>query len=1134
MDGYTETDFILSALFEAGATSPEGRIPLSTVLKTVVPDSSQFSAKTNVAVSIDRLTTQGLVTRTEESDGTISLSLTARGEPAARTVHEAIAEETITVADEEEARTVRAVASTVEDTTTAVAVACTDGDAYYRSETPDTEFIDREDERAEWQQVVDECTEHGRGAAVAVSGPRGIGKTTLVEECVADVQSRDDIDVVRVDAKQTDEPYGPLRTFVDRAGGENDMFAVDSEWETLRSQTGQEGELDSYEAGQTGLFYGITQQLEPAHGHRILVLEDSHESDRGTQSYLEYLLGQLSELSLILLCTSTVGSGDTVVTDGGPLDDERVTQFELSRFGRRETARLVQQTVGRRDVPDSFVELVHDQSGGTPLYAELLIEELLETEALDPDFRWYPTDADDIDLSTAIEDAVSRQLESLTPAGRELVTWASLCHEPIDTAVLASVTSVEPNQLSTAFDVLTGAGILERDPDGDLVFTTAVTKEVAQSRLTDTQRRDRHRALATALRTEYEPDDTTDDHGGVERRIGSHYQNCGQQAVAAEWYKRAAESAAAVYAHETAIAEYNNALTLAREGDNSEQLLDIVTDLAEIYCLVGEYDAAERHIAFLEERIEPGEQQRSQYVCWLRARVANVKGEYEAAEKSSRDGLSVSGLETEAECRLLSTLTESQLMRSEFEAARTTAEQLRTIAEEGGVQRYTTESYAKLAKIELQTENYDQAAEYTQTGLDSCDFTQNTRTRIRLLNMRGTIKREIGAFGQAREAVEEALPLAREIGDKFNEGRLLVLLAGIAMRTGRMDEALTHAEEALSIQNVVGDRFGQAGTANIIAAVNSYLGNRESAVRKWRQALDIAHEIDNKTLICGVSFNLGVNFRQMGELEKAIDRYREVLDIVENSEVEQTKAETLLGLARVYNNQGEYRQAIEYAEQSLALSEEHGHSYQTLEERLVLGSAYHHAGLYAEARDSYETALEMSRQHELDHYICQSLLSLGAVAQEQDEHETAADYFQQATAIIDDIDRVKLIATYHLRYSQFQAEQAAYETALEHVARAERALSREEWPYYEARAQRQAARIMLETGDIATAEPLATAAIDTFDEIGAVHHLAKAQLLKADIAATAGDIDQAHGLARRALDTITSVTVPHQNRSLLL
>ena len=127
----------------------------------------------------------------------------------------------------------------------------------------------------------------------------------------------------------------------------------------------------------------------------------------------------------------------------------------------------------------------------------------------------------------------------------------------------------------------------------------------------------------------------------------------------------------------------------------------------------------------------------------------------------------------------------------------------------------------------------------------------------------------LGKKEQARDYYEQALPIAREIGDREGEGVTLNNLGMLADRLGKTEEAQRYYEQALPIQREIGDREGEGLTLNNLGMLADSLGNKEEAQRYYEQALPIRREIGDREGEGVTLNNLGMLADSLGKTEQA-------------------------------------------------------------------------------------------------------------------------------------------------------------------------------------------------------------------------------------------------------------------------
>ncbi|HHS97440.1 MAG TPA: tetratricopeptide repeat-containing protein, partial [Chloroflexi bacterium] len=95
------------------------------------------------------------------------------------------------------------------------------------------------------------------------------------------------------------------------------------------------------------------------------------------------------------------------------------------------------------------------------------------------------------------------------------------------------------------------------------------------------------------------------------------------------------------------------------------------------------------------------------------------------------------------------------------------------------------------------------------------------------------------------EHYEQALAIAREIGDRRGEGIHLGNLGNAWADLGEVRKAIDYYEQALAIAREIGDRRGEGNRLVNMGLAYWELGDLERARRLWRRALEILEAIED-------------------------------------------------------------------------------------------------------------------------------------------------------------------------------------------------------------------------------------------------------------------------------------------------
>jgi DNA-binding NarL/FixJ family response regulator len=374
----------------------------------------------------------------------------------------------------------------------------------------------------------------GASRTVIVAGEAGIGKSTLVRVFADRVRSTDGrvLGGACLPLGVGDRPYGPfvealrglLRTL--QPGEVPAIFGPDRaelarllpELRPRHSDTAAANPASPPPAGlgggledrytQVRLFevvLGVIDRLARV-APLAVVVEDVQWADASTMDLLEFLVRSLRGepvLLIVTLRTDDLPDGSPVARHLGELERlGQVERIDLTRLDRPGVARLIEAELG--SPPDADVVAgIWDRSGGNPFYVEQLVAASKETSL----GRNGTHDANGHHghpghLPPRLRDVVVARLDSVSPAGQEVLRVASAAGGAVDDELVATVADLPAADLRDALREVTGRRILETDgtgPDARLVFHHALLREVVHADLLPGERSRLHARYAAAL-----------------------------------------------------------------------------------------------------------------------------------------------------------------------------------------------------------------------------------------------------------------------------------------------------------------------------------------------------------------------------------------------------------------------------------------------------------------------------------------------------------------------------------------------------------------------------------------------------------------------------------------------------------
>lgn len=202
--------------------------------------------------------------------------------------------------------------------------------------------------------------------------------------------------------------------------------------------------------------------------------------------------------------------------------------------------------------------------------------------------------------------------------------------------------------------------------------------------------------------------------------------------------------------------------------------------------------------------------------------------------------------------------------------------------------------------------------------------------------------------------------LHERLRGKLNDPKLKSDSAGNLGTTyyylGDYQKAIEYYEQALVIAREIGDRRGEGSELGNIGLAYRDLGQVEKAIEYHEQALVIAREIGYRFLESASLINMGDTFVYQNEWTKAIRLYNQAREIADEIGYIQIQNESRSGLARAHLHSGDLEAARSIAESAFKYDyPKNNHNVFAL-----LGVIALRQGDSASAKDAFEAAMEAS------------------------------------------------------------------------------------------------------------------------------------------------------------------------------
>ena len=838
--------------------------------------------------------------------------------------------------------------------------------------------LGRDSERARVRSVLEEVDETGAGRVLALTGPAGIGKTTLARTVTASLAEDLGCAVVRARADGSGEPYHAVGQLLSALEGAPDPFPTagpaPDDPEDLRRH-------------RNALFYEAAETLaaDSDERPRVAVIDDLHLADGGTLSFLEYLLETIDEWRLLVLVALRPAAGRAGIPpalDPQRRDDRDALEvISLSALGRDATATLVERTVGRRGAPPDLVEAIHRHTGGVPLYVEEVTRALLDRRQLDPEYRWYPDDRGAIEVPAEVTGVIRERLETLDADALAMLEWAALVGERVPLEVLRAVGPDREGSQRALVEMLVDAGVFEWRDGETVAFRATVLRESLLETLPPDERTERHAAIAEAL------------EGRVRESAewaairAHHHAAAGSSGRAVEGYLTAAEGFLSSYAAEEAVTVLERAGDLARgrgsdvdeagDGEHADRLVAIMERLGDAGRLVGDRERALECYELVERRAsDPVARVRAHRKA---AEVHRALGDPEAVQSAVDTGRHIADTVSEGS---VGESPDSGMARQDGAGTGATDDGStdRTGLDDRSTERtgfgegLDREAHGELT-AELVRLDCEHAAWLRERGRpgEALELLENLEGRLADVptperdRLRAQATKEIatlhlrsGAFERADRACREALAACEHADAASLEWRIRTNLGIALLRQGRLDEAEDEHRRAKSIAAELGDRWGVGLVTGNLGNLYSEMGRYGDAREAAREALEIARAVDDRMRRIIWLNNVGACYARDGAFEAANEHLTRAGELARSQEYPLMICASHANMAReVAIPKGSFDRARGLTDEALAVARDLGSEGAVAGVLGAAGRAEFAAGNLGEAIETLERAREL-------------------------------------------------------------------------------------------------------------------------------------------------------------------------------
>ena len=453
--------------------------------------------------------------------------------------------------------------------------------------------VGRDDELAALNHEF-ERAHRGKARMVFISGEAGVGKTTLVEAFVNELEERGE--PVRIGRGRCSERLAGSEAYLpvlealeslqksEQLGSLTRLVrALAPSWYSQlmppSANDSSAARLAAETAGgsQERLKREIASLLEEAGRMQPIVLwfDDVHWADPSTTDLIGYLARRLDSTRLLIIATARASDLRQSRHPFLSLKLDLLThgfcrEIAPSYLSEAAVERYIALQFPEHSFPARFGGLIHDRTEGNPLFMADMLRDLRRRQIIhQQDGRWLLAEnlsALARELPESVRSLIQRKMDALDDTDRRLLTAASVQGMDFDSAIAAAVVQLDEEEVESRLERLEREHALVRyvgeleAPDRSLTLHYRFAHHMYQNACFDSLRATRKAALSRAIAERLVQRD-----GGQSDRLSDIavlFEVARDGVRAAEYWNLAAQAAGRLYAHDESARLAQRGLTL--------------------------------------------------------------------------------------------------------------------------------------------------------------------------------------------------------------------------------------------------------------------------------------------------------------------------------------------------------------------------------------------------------------------------------------------------------------------------------------------------------------------------------------------------------------------------------------------
>lgn len=295
----------------------------------------------------------------------------------------------------------------------------------------------------------------------------------------------------------------------------------------------------------------------------------------------------------------------------------------------------------------------------------------------------------------------------------------------------------------------------------------------------------------------------------------------------------------------------------------------------------------------------------------------------------------------------------------------------------------------------------------------------------------GEIYQLIGEWEAAQQAAQQALQIARKLGDERGEADALHLEGKILFLRGEYSPALERYRESLSAFQSLQEEHQRAAVMLDISVVHWSQGDYQQALKMLGETEAFARRHALTDILLRALGNLGLVYTNLGQYEMAMQNLEESYRIAQQQNDRFRANRLLINIGNVHLEQGKYPQAMHNYIENTRIAQEIGDRQGVSIGIGNMGGVYEKQGQYGPAMACSLSNLQISLELDDRPGVAFGLWNIGKISLARRQLHGAQELVQRAILLDRLLDTPYELCEALHTHGKILAAQGRYEPALE-------------------------------------------------------------------------------------------------------